>query len=350
MGWKSDWKPRTDWKLVLLAGLVLGAFAFALGFSVAPTTTPDSLARQTPASSIAVAATSYKDARTVQVIVEQSAPQTLASGADGVLTASTCAEGKPMQSGISSFSVDGVPLINLATSTPLWRDLKVGDAGKDVQALQVELTRLGHSADATGTVSADTIAAYLALVAKQETVAGLPAAIERNRILWLPNNEAVVLKCAVSLGSKVSAGQPMVEFPPRAAGAKVTNIPHNAAAGERQIVVDGSSFAVSSVGRIEDPEALVALARLPSHSSAQSSAGQGTFAAKYELTQAISVLGVPPGAIFGVDSASGCVSSGGGVHRVTIVGSQLGITFVAGEGAEHLTEVDLHQNSAAQCD
>lgn len=47
-------------------------------------------------------------------------------------------------------SVNDLPLISLATSRPLWRDLVAGDTGLDVRALRAELTRLGYRTTVDG--------------------------------------------------------------------------------------------------------------------------------------------------------------------------------------------------------
>ena len=41
----------------------------------------------------------------------------------------------------ANLSIDGAPLLNLATSVPLWRDLGVGDEGADALALRAELIK-----------------------------------------------------------------------------------------------------------------------------------------------------------------------------------------------------------------
>ncbi|MCT9870475.1 peptidoglycan-binding domain-containing protein [Paenarthrobacter aurescens] len=285
----------------------------------------------------------------MQIAVEQSGPQVVTSGVEGVVTASACSEGRPLQSGASPFAVDGIPLLGLATETPLWRDLHVGESGEDVRALQTELTRLGHTVEVTGTVSFGTVDAFAALLTTTDPDAAMGPAIHLKRIVWLPRNEPVVIRCPVALGSRINKGQSLADFPPLATGARVTNIPSDAAEGKRRIIVDASAFAVSADGRIEDPAALTGLMRLPSFASAQSTDGQAGFAAKYELTEGVPVLSVPPSALFDVEDSDGCLTSGGVVHRVTVVGSQLGTTFVAGEGIMHLTEVDLAPDLAASC-
>ncbi|MBB6406686.1 hypothetical protein HNP00_004026 [Arthrobacter sp. AZCC_0090] len=332
-----------------LAAVLASALAFASGLAVAPTTTPDSLSRPTQATAVKVSATDFKDSRTVQVAVEQSGPRSLIAGLGGTVTSSACTEGGLLRSGTAAFAIDGEPLLSLATTTPLWRDLHPGDSGADVRSLQAELNQLGHGIGTTATVTSETLEAYAALAASLGSRTN-GAVIERSRIVWLPDREQPVQKCTASVGSVVGQGQGLAELPPQATGARITNLPQRAAPGERRIAIDSSDFPMPADGRISDPGALGKLIRTPSFLASQTSDRPGIFAARYELAHSVRVLGVPPGAIFGLNATAGCISSRKEVHRVVILGSQLGVTFVSGVGVDALSEIDLKPEPGVLCE
>ncbi|MDR0416449.1 MAG: hypothetical protein LBH76_03880, partial [Propionibacteriaceae bacterium] len=81
----------------------------------------------------------YDDARTVTLTLTAGPEQRFQTPRSGRVTSSACAAGAEFISGGSALSVDGVPVLGLATAVPLWRDLALGDAGPDVAALGAEL-------------------------------------------------------------------------------------------------------------------------------------------------------------------------------------------------------------------
>lgn len=332
-----------------MAAVLASALALAAGLAMAPTTTPESLARPVQATNAKVSMTDFTDPRTVQVAVEQSGPRSLIAGLGGTVTSSSCIEAGLLRSGTTSFAIDGEPLISLATKTPLWRDLHLGDSGEDARSLQAELNQLGHAIATTATVTAETLDAYAALAASLGARTD-GTVIERSGVVWLPDREQSVQKCTASMGSVVGQGQGLAELPPQATGARITNMPQSTAPGERRLLIDSSIFPTTPDGRISDANALGRLTRTPSFLASQTSDRPGTFAARYELAESAKVLGVPPGAIFGIDAKHGCISSRKEVYRVVILGSQLGVTFVAGGTVNALSEIDLKPEPGQLCE
>src|SRR5690606_19130165 len=110
-------------------------------------------------------------------------------------------------------TVDGVPLVGLATSVPLWRDLSLGDEGEDVTALHTELARLGYEVDTEGPLRR---AALRALRDLYEQAGEKPGALDRvtiDRIVWLPAPSTSVNECLATVGSTVAAGDPVASVP-----------------------------------------------------------------------------------------------------------------------------------------
>jgi hypothetical protein len=76
----------------------------------------------------------------------------LSGSVEGVLTALP-APGAQVSAGQELYEVNGRPVLLLSGAAPLWRDLKLGDTGKDALALKASLVALGHD---VGDASSDT--------------------------------------------------------------------------------------------------------------------------------------------------------------------------------------------------
>src|SRR5690606_16748578 len=92
----------------------------------------------------------FDDRRQVAFTAEQSTGVALTTRDEGLVTRTTCAPGAVVASGSSPLTLDDRPVVALATSEPLWRDLGPGAKGSDVKALQTELARLGHAVKPDG--------------------------------------------------------------------------------------------------------------------------------------------------------------------------------------------------------
>ena len=152
-------RGRAGGTAYLLAALVLLAVGAGGGLLLARLGTPDVLAAPTALSDLAVDTLMWDDPRPANLTLTMGAPQQVLAPRAGLLTASTCAPGGALRSGTVSFAVDGRPLLTLATSTPLWRDLPIGTSGADAAAVVAALRELGASVDGA-TVTASVIAAY----------------------------------------------------------------------------------------------------------------------------------------------------------------------------------------------
>lgn len=81
-----------------------------------------------------------------------------------VVTANPLRRGAPVAEGAAAIEVSGRPLLALAGPVPMYRDIHVGDRGRDVLQLQAALSRLGMAPGAaTGVATAQTAAAMARL-------------------------------------------------------------------------------------------------------------------------------------------------------------------------------------------
>ncbi|MFE4952186.1 peptidoglycan-binding protein [Leifsonia sp. NPDC056665] len=342
--------------VIAVAATVLfasGATAAWLWWGAEP---PSSLAPPKPAGAATVSYREFFDQRTVSLRIESAEDSRLESGVGGRVTSSACSPGAVIESGSVIAAIDGRPLVALATAPPLWRDLRAGDNGDDVRALQKELARLGYPVTRDGTVGKRTLDAVARLFERAGDAAYETGAVEAARIVWLPSKSVTVGECTVSIGETVEARAALASV----AGAitRVSADEPNAGVvpGQRTLTVDAITVPVDDSLSVSDPTALGALGAAPSvvrqRNTAMSETGAdagGTLRGTLALASPVDVGIVPPAAVHSITGQEGCVATGQKALRVTIVGSQLGQTYVLFDGGERPDTVQLSESRRPSC-
>jgi hypothetical protein len=246
----------------------------------------------------------------------------------GVVTGSKCVPGMLVSSGESVTELDGLPLVGLATTKPLWRDLVVGDRGADVAALSTELARLGLLGSTGDRVTRDTVKAFSAMM--EALGMASPNAyrdlIARDLTVWLPAVEIEVGECSVSTGMSVLAGDTLWVSASHAESARVVSPPSDVLPGDRIVRVGAVTVAsrrdgvIANPGALSVPEVMAQAQALPE--------GGYEFTAVFALARPVEVFVVPPSAVRGLEGDYGCVDSEGREIAVRVVGSELGQTFL----------------------
>lgn len=306
---------------------------------------PDSLEAPETATTFNTSEQDFVDERVVDLELELGTPLALVSQKAGTITSSQCRPGMDAVSGGSTIEVDGVTIVDLATSRPLWRDLAAGDDGDDVLSLQEELTRLGHPTSPTGTVDDVTLAAAAAL--------GLtdgPAVVAREKIVWLPAQSTTLDTCELVTGQNVETGAVFATAPPPLRGLSLSTLPEGTTAHDRILVVDDATFDLGPDARITDPAALKTLSELPSVVAHRASEQTTLLTGVYRLADPRVVVAVPARALVAAaPDQSACVSAGGTGVPVTVVGSELGRSLVAFPDDAVPHQVDLLPDPALTC-
>lgn len=276
-----------------------------------------------------VASTAYDGRRAAQLVVSLSDGPSLRLDATGVVSASSCVDTTPVVSGTALFAVDGVPVLALATSTPLWRDLRIGTSGADVVALQVELLRLGLMVEVSGVFDRPTLAA----------VNGIGASIGWSRVttlaassvMWLPAPSVMVDACLVVVGSRVQAGDEV------ARGASVVTTADLLSSGVPEALASARwrfTSTEASVPLVDGRVVVDDIAPEWLHREADAQ-GRVQIDGFLVLEEPMQLWSVPPAAI-DVDPTSegqGCVAGADGAsYRVTVIDSELGRSLVRFEG------------------
>jgi hypothetical protein len=190
-------RPQLPWTLMALGGMFVAA-ATAVGVVLTvPANPPATLATPHPVTSVRVTQRTDADERQVTLSLETGAPRYVVTTRIGTVTSLSCTTGGLLRSGDTIATVDGAPVIGLATHMPLWRELQLKDQGDDVRGLQTELARLGARIAVDGIVGPDTIHAVRTFltqhgIARKE----LPSdAVPITAFAWLPTAETTVRSC-----------------------------------------------------------------------------------------------------------------------------------------------------------
>ena len=316
--------------VAVLAALALLGAGLVLGTVAATPPIPDELVSGQPLTSVALVQRSFADEAEVSVTVVTEGGQTLTAEGAGRITSFACAPGQPLMSGTSLLAIDGRPAVNLSTAVPLWRDLSGGDRGADALALNEELSRLGYAAGPGDTVTWETVAGFQQLRRDLTGDEEPGPEIVRSDVLWLPAETVTAASCTKRVGDVLEQGDTVVELPAGIAGARVSPAGEPGVAGERLLVLGEEEIIVSEDRTISDPDALARIARSPQFAEAEKGERTGTvrFAAKWRLVEPVEASVVPPSALVGLVDGTGCVIADGVPERVTVVGSELGQSFV----------------------
>ena len=365
-------KPQGRTLRLLGMGAFTAALAFALGTTVgvlvARPPTPEALKPAQTPTSVPVSQREFADERSVTLTISATGERALHSPAQGRLTSLGISAGTPVESGQVVCAIDGRPIAALATSTPLYRPVEDGARGDDIAALNAELARLGYAAPASDAVDWRTRRALSLVLGADDGAGGVPTSFSPDSFLWIPAPQVTPTGVPAHLGDAVDAQTSLVELadavdaqtslveladavdaqtslveladagaPPR------LTIPQDAQPGARVILLGSQALPVPGDGVITDPGTVSAIMDSPEyagHVAAKgANAGDGAqLSVKWRLAEPLTVSVVPPAAVGGTAGRS-CVWQGGEAVEVTVVGSQLGQTYVSSDTA--LDSVDL---------
>lgn len=340
--------PGTAVALTLLALLLAVSAGVGLGAVLFHDTTPPSLRTAAPVASVPTSVREFADKRAVELGFTLAADGALTSPESGRVTGFDCVPGGTLVSGEPALAIDGRRVLGFSTSVPLWRDLSWGDDGEDVRALRAELARLGLEVEGEGAVDRSVYLAIAELFEKAGEAEYSNDVIPLDRLIWLPAPSTQVKECLVSTGSSVNSGEKLAVVPGGLVSARVVRLPDRLTPGDRMLVVDGEQIPSDAEGRLSDPDALAALATTPSFFAAVSTSTP-TVTASWELEAPIEVNVVPPAALYDLDGGSACVASGGEPFAVTVLGSELGQSFVVFDTETTPKHVDFSPEQPRSC-
>lgn len=340
---------RSRKKSIGIAGLALGSvIAFCAGaIALLPEASPASLQPSPPVVDIALTSNSFSDARTVEVELLRPTEYEVVAPHDGRVTAIECSTGGTIVSGGSFFSLDGSPILALATDVPMWRDLVIGDIGTDVKSLQRELARLGHEVTVDGRMGHGTLSAtHRAL--RNAGIWAQGAHIVLSQLTWIPAPSVTVNACSSKLGTSVVAGETVALASIGGHTLRVVDVPDELIEGPRVVDARGETISVNASGH-SDPIAEILAARFLSDMNDHVAGDTPRVSASFRLANPIEVSTVPPSSVFALNGSHGCVRDSRKGFPVEVVGSQLGQTFVRFDAVPAPRRVLVHPDPTASC-
>lgn len=333
--------------LLSVAGFVMVAALAVASWLLGRTMLPTELATPSAVESVTVEYQDFDDARTVDLVVELQNSSGLLMRGSGLLTGSTCVSGGSITSGGSSFVVDRIPLMNLATAQPLARSLAIGDRGGDVRELQQAFAALGYAGAVDGVVGPHTLAFFNDLRHGLAADAPRVDAIDPASIVWMPASPAEVTECPISVGSVVEPGTVLAELPALITSLRVGTKPTAVASSARTLIIDGVVAGLDGEGRV-DAAAWPKIAATTTFRGYLADPEKVVLSGSVQLAEPIRVAQVPPSALFGIDNDTACVSDEATVYRGAVVSSERGYTLLEFSGAEP-DAVTLTPNPREQC-
>lgn len=324
------------WIFLLVSVLSLGAFAavFLLPAQPQELDSPD------PTMTAPVTKQEYLGARQVEVSYSLGSGSAVTSPVAGKLTGFGCSAGSVLTSGAVSISINGVSTVNLATPSPLWRDLRIDDSGEDVSAVQNELARLGYLEVPSGVMDYATLNAVSVLLGAHGIELADEDAMLISQFLWIPYQEAVVSRCVAQMGLFVGADEVLAETIPALRELQVVKMPKGPSGLQRVLQIDGIRVPISEDGMVPEGTDLSGLTRSPTFQQSITAELQ-SFSAQIELDAPITVAVVPPAAVQTASEGGGCVFSQGKPYAVEIVGSELGQSLVQFKEPNSPSRVDI---------
>lgn len=403
-------KVLSNWRSALLVGIaslglgIVGAWAILHEPAVDQAQAVQSMYPLEPQQ--------YLDTQPASILVDPPQTRGIEIRVSGVVTETNCTEGAVLESGESLATIDGQIVIALATDVPFYRTLSVGDTGADVTSLKRELNRIGYLpksalvlekfdsatvqalkelyASASSTKSSQTADhASNTDGAKSSTVSSVRLTrFEPENYTWLPSVEVHIAECTAELGKQFQSGDfAQVEYSNPQVSAR---IPAVAVAGDRTLSLDGLVLAADEDGIVASKDA-EALLDSPSYAGALLAKEQGGSApsagdtgdplqlqGQYSLTSPITVYSIPPVSIVpasaeaestaeatdntastsaatqasasGPQASLGCVYSATGVHKVSLISSSLGMTYIEFlEGEQVPSEILINPGRDQTC-
>lgn len=339
---------------LIALGSVLVAAATAVALVLAlPVDPPQALATATSDRVVRVSHRTDADERQVQLSLETGSPRSVVTARTGTVTSFQCTTGGTVASGDVIATVDGAPVIAIATAMPPWRDLERGDRGDDVRALQEELARLGSPVRVDGIVGPGTIrAARTFLTARGVDRDDLKdGVVPVESFAWIPATTSTVRSCGATVGAPVPDGGILAELPAELRSARLDPLPTGVTAGARTIAIGVTTAAIREDGVVDDPHSLAEIAALPEYQATVASAdGVPTLSATWALKDPPEVAVVPPDALWAVTETSACVQPDRGKpRRVEVVGSELGQAFVRDPDGSTLDRVRTDPDRRSSC-
>ncbi|MDR0782640.1 MAG: hypothetical protein LBE83_02650 [Propionibacteriaceae bacterium] len=321
---KARRRARSSWVILVMLGLVVGGVT--AGMFLAPLPPPSELVSASGAASVPVVQQQFSDPIKVEALFVVSDATPLITRASGTVTTPIAGSGV-LVSGKVALGVNGQPVIAVNTTVPLYRDLEIGDRGRDVEAFNSELTRLGYGELSSDRFTWSTVLAWRALLSEAgvEDPGWEQSLVD---VIWLPERTVTLQSWSALPGTLVMPGDTIGYVRPKLLNVELSLAnPVTPADGSRELRLFDQSLPLDDLEAPLSKEFLSALEQTPEFARMLLNE-RDTSTGTWSLLEPITALRVPPGALFAVVGSSACLQSGDLALPVTIVGAGLGATLV----------------------
>ncbi|WP_241887486.1 hypothetical protein [Bifidobacterium pseudocatenulatum] len=194
----------------LLAAVTAACIAVGSCALWLPDRTPTLLSSAGERTVVPASVQEYAGTQQVTVVPTISSDRDLFGNASGLVTADWSGNG--LTSGKGAYQVNDRTVVALNTATPLYRDLKTGDIGGDVLALNNELSLLGYnSVPGSDTYWRATSDGWKQLMADNGNTSD--GSLSLADTLWIPEHEVAVDEWSATAGSMVTGGTAIGKIP-----------------------------------------------------------------------------------------------------------------------------------------
>ena len=277
----------------------------------------------------------YAGTQQVTVVPTISSNRDLFGNASGMVTADWSSNG--LTSGKGAYQVNDRTVVALNTATPLYRDLKTGDTGGDVLALNNELSLLGYnSVPGSDTYWRATSDGWKQLMADNGNTSD--GSLSLADTLWIPEHEVAVAEWNATAGSMVTGGTAIGKIPGSLTKLTIKN--GTAYAQDRTLTIFGITGTLpANTTEITDAGFLQQVEANDSYQSVDVESKKAGLDATLALSERMRVLRVPAGAVFGINGSTGCIVPTSNNHgntpvKVSIVGGELGVSLVQADSED----------------
>lgn len=324
--------------VIALVALLFGAGSAVAVCAAVWSAPPPSLAEPSAARSVPIVFADHRDERSAAAAVTTSKPASVSLARGGIVTSSECIGGASLESGRIVASVDGRPVLGLATAVPFFRELRPDMSGADVDALRTALRTMGHDVAEKGAYDTQ-VAAAMRVIQVKHGLEQRDGGLSLRDVMWLPATSTEVLSCDALVGSAYSAGSPFLTAAGTLQSLRVV-APDGAAwtPGARTAQFGSASAPIGEDGVITDADFLRAVAGSTEYTSARAQ-GSATASAKpvslrVALTEPLRVARLPLSAVSTPKASAACVrGTDDADHRLRVVGSSGGAVLGVFEGA-----------------
>ena len=309
---------------LLLAVLVSVAVSVGACALFLPDRSPSLLSGPEEITSAAVQTQEYSGTKQVSLVPSMTTDREILGNTSGVVTADYSGAG--LNSGTAALKVNDRVVVALNTATPLYRNLKSGDEGDDVLALNNELNRLGYSsAPESRTYSWYTQEGWKQLMFDSGNDSD--GNLSLPDVLWIPESSVQISSWTGTIGSNISMGTPLGVVPGALVKLEIKNGQPSSSDQILNFFGQNTTLPAGAIA-VEDQAFCQQIADTAEFKSAAQGDMSAGLDATLSLPEPIEVLRVPAAAVFGIADNQGCVVSEGRTIPVSIVGSELGASLV----------------------